>query len=133
MGDVREVTSHHDGHGLNENIRIEAGQLGPGGASHEYHCWVTDPDGTDDERLQGYPVAQIRFQCGPRNVEGSAPGVTTSTLLAIVKDHIEGFQAGEFACAENEQALFHIERAMAWIKQRADDRAKRGVLGTLAR
>lgn len=32
----RNITLHHDGHGLNEAITVAADELGPGGASHRY-------------------------------------------------------------------------------------------------
>ena len=123
--DEREITTHHDGHGLNEKLRIVAGPAGPGGASHEYKV-STDEGG-------GYmrSIAYVQFQLGPRGVEGSTTGCTTAALIAILLDHLEGFQAGDYRCRENALAITKLEEAVHWIKHRADARAKRGVLGTL--
>ena len=38
-------------------------------------------------------VATIQFQRGPRNVEGSTPGITEAVLYAVLIDRLEGFQA----------------------------------------
>lgn len=117
---MHEITTHHDGFGLNEALRIEADEPGPGGASHHYAVTINGRD-----------VAAIQFQKGPRDIEGSEPGITTNVLLAIVRDHLEAFQAGEFRCRENALVITHIEEAMHWVEARAKNRKQRGVLGTL--
>ncbi|MGA9771683.1 MAG: hypothetical protein WBV94_21815 [Blastocatellia bacterium] len=117
---MSEVTTHHDGHGLNESIVIVASEPGPGGASHFY-----------DFMIEGKRVAMLQFQEGPRNVEGSIPGVTTSAVIAALIDHLSGFQSGGLANAETSKAIKHLEMAMAQMKNRADNRAQRGVLGTM--
>ena len=119
---MREITIHHDGHGLNESIKIEADEPGPGGASHAYTL-----------SIDGLEVARIQFQKGPRNIEGSTPGVVERALLAVVRDRLETFQSGEFACHENAMALEEVVAAMDWQKIRSDNRANRGVLGTYAK
>lgn len=118
------LSSHHDGHGLNESITITKDQEGPGGASHRFQFLVNTDQVVDVEA--GY----VQFQKGPRNVEGATPGATDLAVLAIVKDRLESFQSGPFACEENAKALAAVDEAMSWMKQRADNRAKRGVLGT---
>lgn len=121
---MREITSHHDGHGLAESIIVVAtDQVGPGGAHHYYEFWLGPEH--DNEEL-GY----IQFQKGPRNVKGSTPGVVENAVLAVIEDRLASFQAGEFACNENADALMHIRLAMSAIKLRADRRAQRSVLGT---
>lgn len=121
---MRKITGHHDGHGLNESIRIEADEPGPGGASHRYEMVYNFPDG----QLQ--TVGFVQFQKGPRNVEGSTAGATDIALLSIVRDRLECFEAGEYACDENARALDALRQAIVWMKERADNRAARGVLGT---
>lgn len=118
------ITTHHDGHGLNESIVIEADPLGPGNASHRYTLYVSEPD--KDNRV----VGTIQFQEGPRNVAGSKAGVTEAALLAVLIDRLQGFQAGPYACRENAIQLTKLEEVLHWTKARADARAKRGVLGT---
>lgn len=116
---ARTVTDHHDGHGLNESIYIEADAADASGASHHYVL-----------SIEGVPVGRLQFQQGPRNVEGSTPGITEAALLAILIDRLRCFNAGPFACRENAIQITHLEEALHWTKARADARAKRGVLGT---
>lgn len=119
---MREITTHHDGHGLNEDILVGTlDEPGPGGACHEY-VLVTGPNTT------GY----LQFQKGPRDEYGSTPGVTEGAILAILIDRLESFQAGPYACEENAQTLYYLREALAWTKNRAHDRAARGVLGKSA-
>lgn len=116
---MRLIDLHHDGHGLNESIVIEADEYGPGHASHRYNL-----------SIDGVMVGVIDFQKGPRNVEGSTPGITEAALLAVLIDRLQGFQAGEYSCRENAIVLTKLEECLHWAKARADARAKRGVLGT---
>ena len=125
---MREITEHHDGHGLNEALMVVADNTdhNAGGASHNYEVAYMS---AGYPGIASTPVATIQFQHGPRNVEGSKPGVTDGVLLAILIDRLRSFNAGPFACRENAIALTHMEEALHWVKHRADARAKRGVLG----
>src|SRR5687768_10059377 len=58
-------------------------------------------------------------------------GITNETLLAVVIDRIEGFQAGPLASGFNENALHHLRAALNSLHQRSLDRISRGVEGTL--
>lgn len=120
MDQSREISSHLDGHGLNDRIRIFADAVDPnaGGASHNYTVV-----------LDGQVVATINYQHGPRLEANSTPGITDAVLLAIVADRMACFNAGPYACRENALVRTHVELAMHWERARADDRAKRGVLG----
>lgn len=117
---TREIQSHHDGHGLNEALEIVADGRDEkaGNASHFYQV-----------RYAGRIVAAIQFQHGPRDEPGSAPGATEAALLAILIDRMDGFQAGPYACRENALVRTKLEEALHWTRHRADERAKRGVLG----
>jgi len=119
---MRTIDLHHDGHGLNESIVIQADDLGTDGASHLYELSINDK-----------PIAYIQFQRGPRNVTGSTPGATEAAILAVLIDRLQGFQAGEYRCRENAIQITKLEEALHWTKARADDRAKRKVLGTNAK
>lgn len=77
------------------------------------------------------PIAEIVFQRGPRNEDGSTTGVLDADLLEIVRDRLKGFQTGEYATMENDCAIRHIEEALMWMNKRVEDRAERGVLGTM--
>jgi hypothetical protein len=73
---LREITKHHDGHGLNESIRVESDERDPnaGNGTHHYQAFV----GGHDQK-----VMDIQFQHGadvhrspiirtPRTATGSA-------------------------------------------------------------
>lgn len=113
------IQKHHN---LNEVWRN--GEPGPGGAYHSYTVF----HGLDPERDE--TRTDIKFQKGPRDVEGSVGGVLDCDLLEIVRDRLQCFQQGDFATRENAQALIHIEEALMWMNKRVEDRAERSVLGT---
>jgi hypothetical protein len=120
---MRLITEHHDGHGLNESIVLRADEADGSGASHNYTAYVEQPE------KDGWQIAFIQFQKGPRNVEGSIAGMTEAALLAVLIDRLRGFQAGPYSCRENAIQLTHLEECLHWTKARADERARRGVLG----
>jgi hypothetical protein len=120
---MRQVTDHHDGHGLNESIVLQADEADGSGASHSYTAYIEQPE------KDGWQIASIQFQKGPRNVEGSIAGMTEAALLAVLIDRLRGFQAGPYSCRENAIQLTHLEECLHWTKARADARARRGVLG----
>lgn len=128
MNESRFIDDHRDGHGLNESISIQTDAPDASGAAHSYGLSI-QVEGEDSRRTCGY----IQFQKGPRNVEGSTPGATEAALLTILIDRLRGFQSGPYACRENAIQLTHLEEALMWTKKRADDRAKRGVLGRNAK
>lgn len=115
---MRNITSHHDGHGFNESITIEADEAGPGGASHLYVA-----------SINGVEVARVQFQKGGRHEPGSTPGVLDGVLLAIVADRMQAFLAGPFPSREAAIVRTKVEEAMHWLRARADERANRGALG----
>ena len=76
-------------------------------------------------------MLDIQFQEGARKEKDSKLGVLDSDLLEIVRHRLQCFQKGDYATRENALALTHIEEALMWMSKRADDRAERGVLGTM--
>jgi hypothetical protein len=123
--DTRRLTTHHDGHGLNEAITILSDPPDRSGAAHRYHLGIaTTPNYTEQ-------CGFIQFQQGPRKVLGSIPGATEAAVLAVLIDRLEGFQAGPYACPENAEQLEHLRAALALTKARADRRAAAGTLGTM--
>jgi hypothetical protein len=126
----RYITTHHDGHGTQEKITIISDEPDPrDGAAHNYSLNV--------ERVTAWThngdFATLRFQRGPKNDPDHVPGLTDAALLAVLIDRYEGFQRGPFACRENAIVLTHLQTAALWIRARADDRARRGVMGTRAK
>jgi len=120
---TRTIDTHHDGHGLNESIIIHADGPKESSAAYEYTMTMLDRDGA------GLVVASIQFQQGPRNEAGAVAGITEGALYAVLIDRLKGFQAGPFACRENAIQLTKLEECAMWARARADERAKRGVLG----
>jgi len=121
---MRRIITHHDGHELAESLIITADDLGVGGASHDYAVFSRSENTTDN-------CARIAFQRGPRGDRDSRAGLTHEVLLAIVADRLECFQAGSLPDEHNARAIEHIRQAMVELKARTDERAARGVLGTM--
>lgn len=122
---------------LNKELIVEAvGQVGPGGANHRYDITGFDtennPQRFDDN---GYAASFGRvilvFQSGPIKKTDIPNGVTTESVLAILIDHLEGFQRGPFACQENADALEHLRAAMYTLHTRTRERTERGVEGKM--
>lgn len=122
MEKLNTIQKHNN---LNAIFRYD--EPGPGGAYHGYDIYPVEalPDKTE------LPLACIEFQCGARKDPNARHGVLDSDLLEIVRDRLKAFQDGPFATRENEIALQHVESALLWLAKRADDRAERGVLGTM--
>ena len=100
---------------------------GQGGACHEYEVRRIPAEGATLK--EGDHFARVSFQNGPVQ-EAGINGCHQEDLLAIVEHRLESFQAGNFNCLENEQALFHIKSALNVLHQRTINRQKRGVEGT---
>jgi len=134
---MKNITSHHDGFGLNDLIDVEMSDEDANGVPHrvDFYRSLTSveidalpaPSGsTVDRRIHcGY----LEFQKGPRNVEGSRPGLITDAILAALIEIMAGFQAGPFKSREGALVLTKLEEAALWSHKRARDRAARGVLG----
>lgn len=88
---------------------------------HDYEIRRND---TDEVLLR------IHYQEGARKDPNSIPGILDLDLLYIVRDRIQTFQKGEFACRENALVLTKVEEAIMWSEARVKDREKRQVLGT---
>ena len=99
------------------------------GADNAYHKYVVRQDKFCPH--EEVVVAEIQFQHGPRNEEGSTRGVLDNDLMEIVRDRLKAFQSGPYACRENALALTHIEEALMWMNRRVEDHIERGVLGTM--
>lgn len=127
---MREITDHRV-NPTNDTLTIMVGdEPGAGCANHAYVISgfdaASNPSSVEDT-VRGNVT--ILFQNGPITVAG-VNGVTQEALLAIVADRLRSFQAGPYACIENEVALSSIERAMFALKNRTVARMARGVEGT---
>ncbi len=114
----REINTHKV-NDLNEHLRIRVlDEPGQGGACHHYRIQYLDR-WTWDTHFQEGPVQEVGVN-----------GVSNEALLAIVRDRLEGFQHGEYACNENANALEQVVQAMQWLRVRTENRLERGVEGT---
>lgn len=114
----------HDVNELNKALLINVlDERGHDNACHEYQirCFAK---GHDDIEL-----CNIQFQNGPVKEHG-VNGVSNEALLAIVRDRLESFQAGQYACETNQDALDHVIAAMESLHSRTRERVDRGVEGT---
>ena len=118
---------------LNDVFALDA--PGPGGAHHLYQVCkhntgrISEEDGTFRTRPENI-ILTVQMQCGARNADGSIPGALDADLLEIVRDRLQDFQSGPFACRENACALTHIEEALMWMNRCVEDRITRSAPGT---
>ena len=70
----------------------------------------------------------LRMQHGTL-LENGVNGLMLEQLLFVVKDRLEDFQAGDFACEENEIALIATKNALDMLEARARARIAQGVEG----
>ena len=105
-----------DGKSINKITVMD--QPGAGGACHRYLITKNHVS-----------LCFVKFQEGPTQDFG-ATGCYNEDLLSIVIDRLECFQAGSFACEENDRALRKIQEGLDWLKYRTSDRIRRGVEGT---
>jgi hypothetical protein len=126
----RELREHQVGvvnNGLTITVDDEPGS---GNAHHRYVVTgfnaATNPGHRPDA---GQFAKVVLFQNGPVSING-ANGLTNEALLAIVADRLQSFQAGKFACGENEAALTHVRNAIETLHCRTRARMARMVEGT---
>lgn len=115
----------------NDRLKIEVvDEAGQGGANHLY---VISGFNTGNNVSARTSLAEtstaILFQNGPIN-EFGVNGVTHEAILAIVADRLRSFQAGPYACRDNDLALADVENAMLRLQKRTHERMRRGVEGT---
>ena len=77
------------------------------------------------------PFFNIYWQDGPVLRDGkSAPnGAFVEDVINVCRLRLEAYQRTPFACAENDEAIQHLQRANDVLSARRDDRKSRGVLG----
>lgn len=95
-------------------------------ACHEYEVRRVSSEGAT--LAEGDHFAKITFQKGPVG-ENKVSGIHNEDLYVILIDRLEGFQHGEFACPENEQALINLKQSLYWLQARTHSRIRRGVDG----
>ena len=124
---MRTLTDHKL-NGLNDELDITVIDApGQGGACHVYQIAYNLNPGTNAGGTN--PMCRIEFQNGPIK-EAGVNGISGEAMLAIVIDRLRSFQAGQYACYENANALTALETSLMWLQKRTRDRTARGVEGT---
>lgn len=114
---MREITTHQVNAAPSALRILVLDEPGPGGANHLYEITGFHND----------PLT-IGFQNGPILIAGTN-GITQEVLLAIVRDRLESFQAGECACTENRLALNLTGCALDALKLRTERRVRQKTEG----
>jgi len=134
---MREITIHKT-HKKNRQPSLYAlGHPTDAGAEQDYRIIYEIKEHMSDCSVHNGPA----LPAGPCDCEGPTQtvavdinfvslensGATNEALLAIVKDRLEGFQAGKFPCQENEDALAGVNHALKFLHLRTLKRIARGV------
>ena len=130
---MKAITSHRvesesgQKNDLNEKIQIQAvDEPGSGGAYHLYELLTTPAVGTQ------YMTQMAFHHIEPGKLIPTEPnGFSNEAYLAVLLHRLECFQAGPFACAENEEALTAGRAMMAAFHARTLKRMAQNVEGKL--
>ena len=114
---MRKITE--ESHRFTKIIVLD--EPGAGNACHEYMVIPLSETSTN-------PFATVHFQNGPVKEKG-VNGCFQEDLLLIVADRLQSFQAGQFACNDNAEALSHVLAALECLGRRTKGRQFRGVEG----
>ncbi len=93
----------------------------------------SDPDGNFAGGVSTGRGFTISWQNGPlgKGVDRREPnGAFVEDIIDAARDRLEFYQKSKFCCADNEQAIAHLQRALAILDRRTKDREERGVEGT---
>ncbi len=118
---VRELTGHKGGI-VNDAISLKAmDDPDAGGACRMYYAAYQNSDNCGE-------VVAFKFQNGSPQTVG-VNGITNEVLIAILIDRLEGFQSGPFACEENHEAIYSLNRAKDFLNFRTEKRNLAGIEG----
>lgn len=126
---MREINTHKTNTANEELSVMVHDEPGPGGANHYYTISGFD-SATNPSTSAKFNGLTLLFQNGAIK-EAGVNGITHEALLAILIDRLQGFQAGPYKCKDNEEALYHLERALSCLHRRTLARVIRGVEGTM--
>ena len=79
---------------------------------------------------RGFAISWQNGPLGRGNDRREPNGAFVEDILAALQGRIEFYQAGQFACKENAEALVHLQKAAEWLDYRTRNREARGVEGT---
>lgn len=94
--------------------------------------WNTE-DGKPDGGVAYGSGFSISWQKGPLRHDGHENpqnGAFVETVLCACLSRLEYYQTSQFRCEENQQAIDHINVALAALRRRTDRRVDAGVEGT---
>ena len=125
---MRNIVDHKESD-LNQFIDISADDRDEahGNASHYYEIALYDGADAYRDAIVKDRVT-LHFQRGAVKEVG-VNGISDEALLAILIDRLRSFQSGEVSCRQNACALTKLEEAQHWMKDRTQDRKRRGVEG----
>ena len=101
-------------------------ERGTGNANHVYVIEQVMEEGSDQSDKS---LGTVKFQNGPIK-ENGVNGIHNEDLIVIVIDRLQGFQAGEYNCHANGEAIKYLEDALISLRKRTEERRLRGVEGT---
>lgn len=119
---------YHDGHRMVRRVAEKQPTAGGAHAFYEVVDASAYADGKVPAEGDNVCLGALDFQ------HDTIPAVgvrawTNESVLSVVIDRLQGFQAGEFSCRENAIALTKLQEALMWLEKRTADRQKRGVEG----
>ena len=112
---MREITIHKS-HDQDRQPKLMAmGHIGTGGGEQFYKAIY--------QEREDWPMSSVALDF----ITLDRGGITNEALLAVVIDRLDGFQAGPFNCAENEEARNAAKNALDALHRRTLARIERGV------
>jgi hypothetical protein len=96
--------------------------------------WQSGPLGRHVEGCAQDPAPGMehRSVCAAGCTRRDPNGAFVEGVIAAAKDRLEHYQAGKFACAENQEALEYLDAALEALGSRTSRREGAGVEGTHA-
>jgi hypothetical protein len=111
-----------------ENHLTEDGN--PDGGFVDMMTPAVEPDGSREAQ---WAALWIRWQKGPLVIDGvrqEPNGCFVETVIEAALQRMEFYQDTKFACAENQEIIDHLRKAIAWCQERTARREARQVEGT---
>jgi hypothetical protein len=92
----------------------------------------TDGEGNPDGGWSEATGLSVRWQRGPLDMDDDVPwnGCFLVTVLEVARQRLEYYQQTKFKCADNSEALGHVEKAIEALNRRQVRRFCGGVRGT---
>lgn len=79
---------------------------------------------------KGFTISWQNGSLGSGKDRKEPNGAFIETILNAVRKRIEFYQNGKFNCEENEEAIYHIQKALEVLNSRTKRRVSDGTEGT---